>query len=470
MAKYLNYGETATRPGTYYNYDKTGGNAVVGATDGITAILFKSNWGPLNKAVERTADEGYKDIFGDGGTTDVIALNFEGGTREGILIRVGSGGTASSVTLKGGTGSTGAVKITGKYVGSRAFTVTIKDSLSDDTVRECIIYSGTAEFEKATFEKGGDEVAALVAAFADSKNFTAEKLESATGTLADVAQSAFTNGTDPTATTSDYSNALEISGLYQQNCICIDTSDYAVISLLAAYVTRMMNNNNNIIGVAAEEPTVELATRIQHAAACNSANMVYLLNSKVVHGTYGEISGWKTAAKICGMISGTSCKYSLTHTVVSSITELLERLSEADINRAENSGCLVLTTNASKQVWIDSAITTLVTPAANQDNGWKKIRRTKTRLEVLSRCNTAVDALVGKVDNDDVGRTAIMDSIYSVGLAMIGEGKIASLTVSEDAAHPAQGDSCWFIIDVVDKDSAEHLYLRYLYRFNTSVE
>ena len=44
--------------------------------------------------------------------------------------------------------------------------------------------------------------------------------------------------------------------------------------------------------------------------------------------------------------------------------------------------------NKSGQVWIDKAINTLITPPADRDEGWKKIRRTKTRYELIRRCNT----------------------------------------------------------------------------------
>ena len=57
--------------------------------------------------------------------------------------------------------------------------VTIKDNLADNTKRDCIIYAGTLEFEKLSFAKGagGDgEPEALVAAFANSPNFTATKV------------------------------------------------------------------------------------------------------------------------------------------------------------------------------------------------------------------------------------------------------------------------------------------------------
>ena len=472
MARYLNYGETAVRPGNYFNYDKKGNEPAAGASDGVTAVLFKSNWGPLNQAVVRSADEGYADVFGTGGTTDVIALTYEGGTRDAILVRIGTGGTAAAVTLKNAAETPAdAVTFTAKYVGSRAFTVSIRDSISDDTLRECIIFDGTAEFEKREFAKSDtDEVDSLVAAFAESENFIARKATaSVTGKMATVTQAAFTAGTDPTVSTTEYSAGFSALDQFDQNCVIVDSSDYAVIALMNAYVQRMFNGGKNVIGVCGEDKTVGLTTRMTHAAACNANNMVYVLNGNVEHGLYGTIDGYQTAAKIAGLISGTSCKFSLTHTVLSSVTALNELLTESEIKNGELSGCLVLTLNPTRQVWIDAAITTLVTLAANQDSGWKKIRRTKTRFELLSRANATVDEMVGKVDNDKPGRIAIMDAITTVGVAMIGEGKLQYISVTEDAAHPAEGDSCWFIIDVIDKDSAEHLYLRYLFRYSTRV-
>ena len=471
MARYLNYGETAVRPGNYFNFDKKGNNAAAGASDGTTAVLFKANWGPLNEAVVRNADEGYESVFGTGGTTDIIALTYEGGTRDAILVRIGTGGTAGSVVLQNNAETPAdAVKLTAKYVGSRAFTVSVRDSIADDTLRECIVYDGTEEFEKVTFAKGGDEVAALVAALASSSNFIAAKAaEGATGTLATVTQKAFTAGTDPTTSVAEYSKGFGVTEQYEQNCVIFDSSEYAVIALANAYAQRMFNAGKNVIVVCGEEKTVELETRMQHAAACNASNMVYVLNGNVEHGLYGTIDGYKTAAKIAGMVSGTSCKYSLTHTVLASVTELNEKLTDSETTKGETMGCLVFSLNPTRQVWIDSAITTLVTPAKNQDDGWKKIRRTKTRFELLTRANNTVDTMVGQVDNDSAGRIAIMDAVTTVGVAMIGEGKIQYISVTEDAAHPAEGDSCWFIIDVIDKDSAEHIYLRYLFRFSTQL-
>ena len=468
MARYLNYGETATRPGLYYNYDKADEGPVASAVDGVTAILFQSDWGPLNKPIMRSADEGYADVFGSGGSTNVIDLAFEGGTRTGILVRVGTGGTQATTDLEGTNAEEGSNKVTltAKYVGARKFTASIRDSISSEDMRELIIYDGTKEFEKVSFPKGDDEVSALVDAMSSSPNFTAKK-EGNSDTLKTVTQQKFTDGTDPTASVTEYSEAMEVAGTIPMNCICLDTSDYSVITLLNAHLSTMLSAGSNVIAVVAEKKETDLDERIKHAAACNLSNMVYVVNANLEHGLYGTIDGHMTAAKICGMVSGTSCKYSLTHTVLSGITELNERLKDGEINKAEQSGCLVLSNNSARQVWIDCAINTLVTPAPNQDAGWKKIRRTKTRFELLTRANNTIDEYVGQVDNEPTGRIAIKDAIESVGIAMITEQKLSSITVSEDATHPAEGDSCWFIINAIDKDSAEHIYLRYLFRFST---
>lgn len=467
MAGTYMIGETKVRPGTYFNIQKKGDGAPAGATNGITGVLFKSDWGPLNEAVEVSVDDGYEGTYGTDGTTDAIGLAFEGGAVTAICCRVGNGGTQGNVKLKLEGGETDAVSITTKYVGSKAFTVSIKDKLSDDTMRECVIYAGTKEFEKVSFAKSGDEVAALVEAFAGSTNFKVAKVGSATGELAAVTQTAMTVGTDPTTTIQDYSNGFNAIEPYYMNTVCVDTDDQAVHGLLDSFLDRIFNMGQLTMGVVAEKKSVSLEDRMAHAAAFNSEKIVYVLNSSATGTTYGEIEGYQTAAKIAGMIAGCPSNTSLTHTVLDKVTQLNDVLTPTQMTKAEQSGCLVLSLNKSKQVWIDSAINTLITPDDNQDDGWKKIRRTKTRYEMITRMNDQADSLVGKVDNDANGRSTIISQLQGIGDTMVEEGKLVSCTVTESTVYKADGDSAWFVIDCVDKDSAEHLYLTYFFRFST---
>lgn len=69
---------------------------------------------------------------------------------------------------------------------------------------------------------------------------------------------------------------------------------------------------------------------------------------------------------------------------------------------------LTFSLSAGDTVWIESGINTLVLPPSNEDEGWKKIKRTKIRFELLQRLNDTVAPLIGKINNDDDGRMTII--------------------------------------------------------------
>lgn len=466
MAGIFTPGEVKVRPGTYFNIQNAGGNALSGAIDGITAVLFKSDWGPLNEAVEVSLSEGYADYFGTAGTTDAIEEVFNGGAKTAICCRIGSGGAVAdaSLALEGVADTT--ISIKAKYVGDKAFSVTVREKLVDDTKKECIIYSGTREFEKVEFAKGSDESEAIVEAFANSKNFTVKKEGTGTGALADASQVVFKNGTNPTTTIESYSDGFAQVEAYFWNTICVDTEDTAVHSLLASFMNRIFQSGQLTMGVVAEKSNVPFETRMDHALAFNNEKMHYVVNPSLKTVTK-SMDGYQTAARIAGMIAACPANKSLTHTVIEGVTELSERVTPSQIIKAETKGCLVLSVNSNKQIWIDSAINTLVTPGDNQDDGWKKIRRTKTRYELINRANRQADALIGKVDNDSNGRATIVSQVQEIGTAMIQEGKLIACKVSESTKDLSDGDSAYFVIDAIDKDSVEHIYLTFNFRFST---
>ena len=49
MAGTFILGETKVRPGTYFNIQKKGGNATAGVMNGVTAVIFRADFGPLNE-------------------------------------------------------------------------------------------------------------------------------------------------------------------------------------------------------------------------------------------------------------------------------------------------------------------------------------------------------------------------------------------------------------------------------------
>lgn len=462
-------GETKVRPGSYFNIQKKGSNAAAGILNGVTAVIFRADFGPLNEAVELSAEDGYEGTYGTGLTTDALREAFAGGAKTIIACRVGNGGTQGTITLKDEDGAD-AVTITAKYPGEKDFAVTVREKLSDSSLKECIVYTGTTQFEKLEFAAGAGEVDALVAAFSASKNFKAEAKEGeGEKILANVSQSAFIKGTNPEVTSGDYSNAFAQVEPFEYNTICVDTEDTSIHLLLQSFIGRIFDASSLTQAVVAERHEVDLDKRIAHAASFNDEKMNYVLNAHIdEQGT--EIDGYQTAARIAGMIGSCASNSSLTHTVINGFSELKESLSNTDMIAAEKKGCIVLSYNKSKQVWIDNAINTLITPADNQDDGWKKIRRVKTRFELIRRINNTADDLVGKVDNDTNGRQTVISQLQGVGDDMKAEGKLIACTVTESSTYTSDGDSAWFDIDVIDKDSMEHIYLTFTFRFSTREE
>ena len=115
-------------------------------------------------------------------------------------------------------------------------------------------------------------------------------------------------------------------------------------------------------------------------------------------------------------------------------------------------------------IWFDSGVNTLAHPSSTQDEGWKKIRRTKTRFELFDRLDRALQPKVGRINCDTDGVGDVIQTATRVLDAMITEHKLspgASFQVERYA-----GDSAWFTITADDIDSLEKIYLHYQFRFS----
>jgi hypothetical protein len=476
MAGSFKNGETKVRPGVYFRIEKGSGNELAGARNGIVAVAFKANWGALNQVMTLESPDEIYGLYGDDGQSNsnvaVLEKIFKGGASVIKAVRVGSGGTKAAHTLKDTTGSpVDVVALTARYAGTRPLSVTIRDSLaSPTTLRECIIYTGTKILMQVEFAKGTSEVDALVAAINAVTNgvVTAAKVAAGNGTLAAITQVAFsTVGVSPTIATADYSGAFTALEASKWGVLCVDTNDAAVHALVKSYINRVNDAGLLAFAVVGEPVSVAYATRRTNAAAFNSCNVVYCLNggydsSNVLH------DGFNVAAVVAGMLAALPSSDSPTHKQVPGLVSIAGALTNTEVQECLQSGALVLTMSASGVVWIEQGINTLVSPSADQDSGWKKIRRTKTRFELISRILESSESIIGSVNNDSNGRATFIAIANGVGKAMIAEGKLQSCTVSEDPNNPPSGDSAWFIIDVIDNDSVEKVYVTYRFRFSAS--
>ena len=473
MAGRFSKGETKIRPGVYFNATSETSLELSGAIDGVVAVAFKANFGPLNQVVNLTSYAQIADIFGDdsiaGSNTKLLEEIFIGGAATVKAVRVGNGGTKAMITLKDTTNETPVevAVIAQKYAGTRALSITIKDSLAIATKRECIIYSGTKELMKVTFDKGTNEVDSLVEAINNYEGgiVDATKLAAGNGTLAALTQTAFTTaGASPTVTNADYSNAFELLEAETFNVLCIDSNDAQLHALAKAFIERAYDAGLLAQLVIGEPTSVTLTTRKANAAAKNSQQVVYVGNGFVYNNE--DIEGYLAAGYAAGVIAATPANKAITHVTVNNATDLVGALTNTQIEECLQSGMLIFTKSTRGYVQFEQGINTLISLTDDQDAGWKKIRRTKTRYELIDRVNRNTESLIGQLNNDQNGQQTLIMICNAVIKDMVAENKLISGTVSLDSTTPAAGDYAYFIISVYDLDSLEKVYFTYTFHYS----
>ena len=463
-------GEQKVRPGVFVRVQNIGQPVVPALPQGIVAGVVKSNWGPINTPITIATNEAIRDVFGSGESLTMLTEAFKGGCSKLEVVRTGTGGAPSTIVLTDtATTPENVVNITAKYPGTRGnnFTVTIRDSLTNASLREFLLYEGATLLLTVPFAKGTAEPDALVSALNSSqanKYVTAEKIAAGNGTLKAVANAGMTGGLDPTTTTNDYLTALTSLEAIDWNVLVVDSEDPILFTSIQAYINRVRNAGKRVMAVLGQKTNVELSTRLTLARSFNDPAIVFVVNG-FSYADETAIEGYKATGRVAGMIASADVTESLTHAVIQGATGLVGALSNTDIESALNSGALVFTLNSQKQVQIEQGINTFITPTADLDMGWRKIRRVRTRDTLIDRIGATWDLLIGKINNDANGRATLMAAAQGVINEMINEGALIAGQIYEDPTNPPEGDSAWFIIQVDDTDSAEKLYLTFQFRF-----
>lgn len=465
-------GSTMVRPGAYINITNT--NSALIPSLGTVAALFKSDWGPFTPVVLSSYDSVIAN-FGSTGGIDAAQQAFVGGAFSVVGVRVGTGGSpaAATCTLVDTTGSPiNVVTITAKWQGTRGngFTATTRVNLLDATKHDVVISEGVTILQTFTYTPGADEAAAFVAAVtaAGSSWITAVKLAAGNGIFATVASKVFAGGISPTATGADYTTGLGLIRSLDWNIAIVDSEDESgggALSLLQGFIDQVrVTDGKFVMGVVGEQTNVSAGTRNAHSLATADYAMVYVTNGFT--NTAGTVfEGYRAAARLAGVIASTPITRSITHIVIPDAVSVTGSMTNSDVINAINNGAVCFTVNARKQVQIEYGITTLTTPPANLDNGWKKIRRVRTRDFLVGSIISAWDPMIGQVPNNTAGQNALAIAAQAVISRLTNQGSLISGTIVLDPNNAPAGDSVWFAITVQDTDSAEHIYLTIGFQF-----
>lgn len=431
---------------------------------------MRAIWGPLGKVLTNRStkdlEENYRSgTYGATYTIPVAEELFRGGATTVYTYRLGTGGTKASLAVDDGP------TITAKYPGAVDMVVSIAAKIGDSSTKVLSVYYESELVEAIEFAADDTaEGANLVAAATAQSKFVDVTAAASVTTVPTVAAADGTlaGGANPTITNDSYSAAFGAFEKYFYNTICLDVDDDAnmtLSTLLKTYLDNVFLRGKLGIGVVGEKTTVAFATRLAHGAAFNDYKIVYLGGGWQA-GTESK-DGILAVAYTAGVIASTPANQGITHSVVKGATDLLEALTYADYEDAITNGVLMVSMSADGAIWYDSGIDTLINPGVDEDDGWKKIRRVKTRMELFDRLDRTLTPKVGRVSADTDGVADVIQSGQRVLTAMVGEGKLMpGPTFIEDPDNPFAGDSAWFIIQADDIDSLEKIYLHYMFRYS----
>lgn len=454
-------GEIKPRPGIYVRWYNDGGYARFARPLGVGAQVIKSNWGPVNKLVTLNPSSDIKSAIGSGKGAECVEELFQGGALFVHVVRAGNGGQQGTLTLE--TSDEQGIQLITKYPTSRKFVVTVREAL-DPTKKEIIVTEEGRQIETFTFDKGGDEVASFKEQLENSLYFDVQT--DASGEISTTIGQEVTGGQDPTVTGEDYTDAMRIAETKFFDSIGVDTEDSAIQAAVHAFVRRKLQEGYRVTTFLGADPEDNFETKIQKAKSFNDFAVAYVGNGVELNNGRVLI-GSSAAARVMGMFISGSYKSSLTKKTITGAVGLVGELAPDEYNDAAKNGLLVFSINSDGIPQIDYGINTLVSLGPDEDEGWKKLRRVRTRYELFDRIVVQFDkAMSNEVDNDDDGHQHLITLANGEINQMIIEGGLRSGRMILDPANAPEGDSAWFTFeDLEDLDGLEKAYLSFGFRY-----
>lgn len=473
MGAFYKEGETKTRPGVYQRHSSERETVSAGAIDGICAVAISAPWGPVGIVTKHTSSKSIYRTYGTGDGVSAAIMTLEGGANTVYIARVGGNdGAKGTVTLKD-NGETPAdlITVTAKYEGEYPIKVAVKAKIGDNTQKTFMVIIDAEVLETYTFAAGSgvDEAENLITAVG-SKSQYVELKKSAGSTSTNVvaeAEVVLDGGVNPAATKDKYLDAFYTLEPYRYNVLATDSIDMGVAGILYEYIKEAQQSGKLIMGSVGEPVTVEFEARKAHTRTFNDPAINYF-GSGYYNAAGERIEGALGACYTAGLIASTPSNSGIAHTEISEAVSLIENLTNAQYEEAIQNGMLLLSASPTSTIWYDSAVNSLTALTDNQDEGWKKIRRVKTRYEAMDRIDRTLAPIVGKINCDTNGIFNVIQLANGVLQAMVGEMKISSFNFYADPENPAAGDSAWFIIELDDIDSLEKVYLHYKFRYSVN--
>ncbi|WP_239616151.1 phage tail sheath family protein [Cohnella mopanensis] len=468
-------------PGFYMAFRSAATAAIQPGSRGVAIAPVRAHWGPINQFVDISSEVEIANAFTrseENGATAYSALKLAllGGARKVFAYRLADGNAAVATVTLADSASTpvNVVKLEAKYPGSRGndFKVTVQVNPTDSGKKDLKLFEGTTLLRTFTF--AGNSVKAAVNEIngdAGNKWITATNLGEGNGTLANVSGISLTGGNSGIAAiaNAEYLNALADFETQDFNVVFLDgVSDSGLHASVAAWVGRIRDEGKGVIAVfggsAADDKAADAVSKaISRSAAMNHEGIVNVGTGVKFNGT--SYSSAQVTAYVAGLIAGQGLSQSTTY-APSPFEDVTRRWTRSEQEQAVRNGVFLLVHDG-RLVKALRGINSLVTLREGQNNPWKKIRTIRVMDSINSDLQrTAEDAYIGKVNNTEEGRLALIGACkqYMQSLAQAGIIEAEGYDVYVDTEFTPEPDQVFLKWEARLTDVMEQIFSTFIVR------
>lgn len=421
------------RPGAYLNFKAVSTPTVLVGSRGIVTFATELDWGDDSALIDvYSTDLTSGDSLAKVGLTafDEKSKLINLALQNAYLLklyRLNSNGVKANGTI-------GNLTITAKYSGIFGNTISVT-SKKDSNIYEISTYANGYAVDTQRVS----EIEQLVNN--DYVVFSGEGALS-NGTVK------LDNGTNGTSSNDRYTSYFNLLKTSQWQTMALPTDEEAVNTLAVQFIKQMREDEGKYVQlVVANNSTADYEGIINNVCGA------------VIDGV--SINATMFTTYVAGITAGASITESNTGKIVEGATEIINPLGNDDIIKALNSGKLVLSTNQDGAIKIEKDINSLHTFTPDRNYAFSKNRV----IRILDEIGTSISNIwertyLGKVSNDELGRTLFKSSIINYLSTLENEGAIQnfdSSTVEVELGNNV--DVVLASITIQPVDSMEILYM-----------
>lgn len=442
--------QSKIRPGAYVLFKSVPTTTLTPGTRGIVALPMTLSWGDASNLIEVTADDYlngriYDKLGIDVGDTAAIPLReiFKNASTA-LVGRLNTNGVKATAkaTLTGKE-----VDLTAKHPGILGNSIAVNCQANALTgALELTITVAGRVVERQTVTK--------LSSFLPNQWLTIEY----TGTD-DPAFSAFTaavtltGGTDGAAPTDDgvqnYSDFMQKCSDQIWNVLVVPVTNATILANVVTYIKGLREDDGKKV-----QAVVCSYTAADYEGII-SVDQGYMIGDEIV-------SVANFAAYVGGMTAGAAITSSNTYKVIEGATGIVNPHSSALIEQGLSQGKLMLSMRQDRAVVVEKDINTLHTFTAEKNYIFSKNRVIRCLDDIATQVTTLFETgFIGKVNNDESGRTLFKGAIIGYLAELQAQGAIQNFDSTTDITVSAGNDieSVVCGIAVQPIDSMEKLYM-----------